>query len=98
MSLAFADIEQRINSTVMAKLANTTALCNAVAMDGIFYANSAMLFDRVQTNKPHFECNEPDAILAGAVSGQTMLINAVNYTIQKVDSTAGFVLFELHKS
>lgn len=94
---AFAAIEQRINATVMGKLSNTVALINSVNVSGIFHKNSAMLFDRVQTNKPHFECNEPDAVLANVVNGQIALINGVNYTIQKVDTVDGFILFELHK-
>lgn len=96
--MSFAALQSRVNSAVAAKLATDSATLNSVAITGKFDNGSASgLNNMMLGSNPTFTCMASDA--GSASRGQTLVVNAVNYTVREVkpDGT-GFTLLELEKA
>ena len=92
--VAFAAIEQKINSAVIKRLSNAQAnFGGGLLVDGIFDAFPVDTYE-VQSNNPVFQCNESE--VSTVLRGASVVINSITYTVEnKISNKAGWMLLEL---
>lgn len=71
--MSFAALESRLNSVVMAKMANATASFNGITVSGIFTDRAADAFG-VAGSKPTFTCRFADVCTIPSLRGQALQI------------------------